>query len=184
MLVAGPHPQGAVFGRIALQARPRPAVDDHSGAPTAPIGAPRPPFDRAQAAPAPGLARPIRDDGDLDTMLDGALGASGTVASAPQTRVPRVAPVTVEAPPRTSAPTASRPRNSASDKSDPDRQIYNKLVDAKRANGESTANLTFEQLQRNLDAARAKLMGKSGGRSIDFDVVVKDGKTILKPTVK
>ena len=67
---------------------------------------------------------------------------------------------------------------------DPDRQVYMQYVEARRKNGESTAGLTFETLAKNLRDTRERLKTKSGGRGIDFDVVVKDGKTILKPKVR
>jgi len=63
------------------------------------------------------------------------------------------------------------------------RQIYAQYVDTKRKQNESTAAITFDGLAKSLRESSAKLREKHG-RSIDFEVAVKDGKTILKPVVK
>jgi hypothetical protein len=159
--------------------------------PIAPPTTPRLPV--AQAAPTLAPARPA------------------TVAPAPRPAIvaphPRTAPVmptprpapaaaTMPAPPpaRPAATIAPTPRPAAAAPAptskpgpapgDDFRQVYARFVDARRQNGESTAGLTYEGLAKNLRETTAKLRDKSGGRAIDFDVVVKDGKTILKPVVK
>ena len=53
----------------------------------------------------------------------------------------------------------------------------------KRSRGESTAGITFESLSRTVRESTAKLREKHG-KNVDFEVVVKDGKTILKPILK
>ena len=64
------------------------------------------------------------------------------------------------------------------------RQIYGQYVDAKRARQESTASLTYENLAKSLRESSDKLRQKHTGKSVDFEVTVKDGKTILRPIVK
>jgi len=65
------------------------------------------------------------------------------------------------------------------------RQIYARYVDAKRANGESTAAVTYEALAQSLKDSSEKLRARVGAnRNIDFEVATKDGKTVLKPVVK
>jgi hypothetical protein len=64
------------------------------------------------------------------------------------------------------------------------RQIYTQYVDTKRSLKESTASLTFESLARSLRDSSDKLRTKHTGKSVDFEVAVKDGKTILRPVVK
>jgi hypothetical protein len=63
------------------------------------------------------------------------------------------------------------------------RQIYAQYVDTKRKQNESTAAITFDALAKSLRESSAKLREKHG-RAVDFEVAVKDGKTILKPVVK
>ena len=63
------------------------------------------------------------------------------------------------------------------------RQIYGQYVDAKRKANESTAALTFEKVAANLREAATQLRAKHKG-AIDFEVVLKNGKPILKPVVK
>ena len=43
--------------------------------------------------------------------------------------------------------------------------------------------ITFESLSATLRDSGAKLREKHG-KSVDFEVIVKDGKTILKPVLK
>lgn len=64
------------------------------------------------------------------------------------------------------------------------RQLYTQFVDTKRKQQESTAAVTFDGLAKTLRESTAKLKEKHTGKSVDFEVTVKDGKTILRPIVK
>jgi hypothetical protein len=64
------------------------------------------------------------------------------------------------------------------------RQIYTQYVDTKRSLKESTASITYESLSKSLQDSSDKLRQKHNGRSVDFEVTVKDGRTILRPVVK
>jgi hypothetical protein len=64
------------------------------------------------------------------------------------------------------------------------RQIYSQYVDAKRMRQESTASITYESLAKSLRDSSDMLRKKHGGKSVDFEVTVKDGKTILRPIVR
>lgn len=64
------------------------------------------------------------------------------------------------------------------------RKIYESYVQARRACRESTSNITEGKLEEMLKQSATKLRGKHGGKNIDFDVVIKDGKAVLKPVVK
>jgi hypothetical protein len=44
--------------------------------------------------------------------------------------------------------------------------------------------VSFDGLSRSLKAAEAKLREKHGSRRIDFEVVLKDGKAVVKPVVR
>ena len=64
------------------------------------------------------------------------------------------------------------------------RQIYAKYVETKRSTQESTAGVTFEKLAASLRAQAEKLRSAHPSRSVDYEVIVKDGKTHLKPVLK
>jgi hypothetical protein len=64
------------------------------------------------------------------------------------------------------------------------RQIYAKYVESKRAANESTAGITYERLAESLRTQAAKLREKNPTRSVDYEVITKDGKTLLKPILK
>lgn len=64
------------------------------------------------------------------------------------------------------------------------RQIYGQFVEAKRKANESTASVTYEKIAANLESAARELRAKHKARSVDFEVVMKNGKPVLKPVVK
>lgn len=64
------------------------------------------------------------------------------------------------------------------------RALYKEYVEAKRSRQESTAAITFDGLAQSLRDSSAKLKQKHGDKQVDFEVAVKDGKTILRPVVK
>ncbi|HEY8038740.1 MAG TPA: MXAN_5187 C-terminal domain-containing protein [Polyangiaceae bacterium] len=91
---------------------------------------------------------------------------------------PRPAPVAVAAvgPP---AP-ARRPDDLPDERV---RQLYAQYVEAKRRHNESTAAITYDAVAKSLRESSEKLRQKHG-KAVDFEVSVKDGKTVLKPVLK
>ncbi|CAN90557.1 MULTISPECIES: MXAN_5187 C-terminal domain-containing protein [Sorangium] len=113
--------------------------------------------------------------------------ASGARQTAPRTpsRPPEAARAGLDAAVR--ARPAPPQRSAARDDELPEqrlRQIYAKYVETKRAARESTAGVTYERLAESLRAQAAKLRATNPAKSVDYDVVVKDGKTLLKPILK
>lgn len=188
----GPLPTGSAPARPPQ--RPLASPVAAPPVPAAAIATPPPP--RTPARPPPQrlppsphasgiLASKVESDDDLDSMLDAALGTG----ERPAARVPTPAPA------RAPAPAFARPapetnpfaRSAAAvvkPAEDPYRRVYAQYVEARRRNGESTAGLTYENLAKSLKDTTEKLRSRSGGKSIDFEVVHKDGKTILKPVVR
>jgi hypothetical protein len=64
------------------------------------------------------------------------------------------------------------------------KQLYERYVTARKGNNERTDNLKLESLQKTVEAMLPKLREKHGGKQIDFDVIVRDGKVALKPITK
>lgn len=101
---------------------------------------------------------------------------------APQmTRPAPAAPVAKPAPAQPAPKPAPKPGDLSDDRM---RQIYAQYVQTKRAQKESTASVTYENLAKTIQQSTEKLREKHAGRAIDFEVSVKDGKTVLKPVVK
>lgn len=75
------------------------------------------------------------------------------------------------------------PRSPADLSDDRMRQLYSQYVQTRRAQNESTAAITYDAMAKSLRESSAKLREKHG-KAVDFEVTVKDGKTILKPVVK
>jgi hypothetical protein len=107
---------------------------------------------------------------------------------------PRSAPSSPGAEPSPRAPASPPARQSAIGRSarpapdalsdDRVRQIYRDYVQAKRHCQESTSSITEDALASTLRNSAAKLRAKHKGKQVDFDVVIKDGKAVLKPIVK
>jgi hypothetical protein len=62
------------------------------------------------------------------------------------------------------------------------RALHQAYVDARKQTNASA--VSFEKLERSLRETEAKLKGTHQGRTVDFEVVIKDGKAILKPKLK
>jgi len=152
---------------------PPPAIE-RPVAPAArtPIATPQgaaPPGSLAPAAPrAPGLVpRP-----------------AAPPAPRPAAPAPAPRPAAPPAPLRQAPPAAPAARRDPNDLPEERvREIYARYVEAKRRQNESTAAITFDAVAKSLRDSSAKLREKHG-KSVDFEVAVKDGKAILKPILK
>jgi len=122
--------------------------------------------------------------------------ASSSEASSPRAADPLVgkAPPATPAvrPPAAASPTAASPaakpaaaspaaKTSASDDLSEARvrALHRAYVDARKQTNASS--VSFEKLERSLRETESKLRQAHQGRKVDFDVVIKDGKAILKP---
>ena len=100
--------------------------------------------------------------------------------AAPKPAPAAPAPAPKPAPP---APAAPAPKSPADLSDDRMRQLYSQYVQTRRAQNESTAAITYDAMAKSLRESSAKLREKHG-KAVDFEVTVKDGKTILRPVVK
>jgi len=64
------------------------------------------------------------------------------------------------------------------------RQICAQYVEAKRSTQESTVGVTFEKLAASLRAQADRLKSVHPNKSVDYEVVVRDGKTHLRPVLR
>jgi hypothetical protein len=62
-------------------------------------------------------------------------------------------------------------------------RVAEKLQNARKQTNEGGA-VSMEALTRKLEATAAELRKKHVGKRVDFDVVIKDGKAIVKPIVR
>lgn len=87
-----------------------------------------------------------------------------------------------EAPARPSG--AHRVVRRPSSEDDGSRQVYERLLEAKRRCNEPTEKLSYEAVKRSMDRQREELQRSHGARNVDFQVVIKGGKAYLKPDTK
>jgi len=190
----GAPPNGPATG-------PTPAVAPPPVRAVAPAGpAPASPPGRAAPPAVPSAARPVRPGPPPPAPLALAPPAPAPLAPAPPAPPPRPrapdagppAAASRAVPPRAS-PSVAPPRPSlAPSRLGPSstelsekrlRQIYVEYVDAKRRQNESTAAITYQSVAKSLRESGDRLREKHG-KAVDFEVAVKDGKTILRPVLK
>ena len=63
------------------------------------------------------------------------------------------------------------------------KELHHKLMEMKKQNKE-TGQVSLEGLTKTLRDTESKLRAEHKNRKIDFDVVIRDGKAIVKPTVR
>jgi hypothetical protein len=155
--------------------RPPPPPAQVAGRP-APAAAPATP--PAPAAVKPPAARPALPPGAKPPVPPP--GASARPAPPPSP-----AAVAAARPQPSFAKPAPKPAADTAALSDERvRQIYAKYVETRRSLKESTASITMDSLAKSLRDSSVKLQQKHAGKKVDFEVQVKDGKTVLKPIVK
>lgn len=95
-------------------------------------------------------------------------------------------PAAVEPPPAASAAVASKPPPAPVVGPSDERlqAIYQAYVSAKRQCRESTAGLSFEQIATKLRQQVPGILEQTKARSVDFKVVIKDGKATLRAVAK
>jgi hypothetical protein len=181
---ASSHPPPPAAARPEPVAPPRPPLPSVSGAPQPPAPPVRRPSRPKIAAVSPGTLRePLPPPGALPKPAPPA-------PRPPLPSQPEAAPPAQGLPPMR-PPAASRPDIRPPTASQPDdalsnarlRQIYGQYVEAKRKANESTAAITFEKIAANLRETATQLRAKGKG-AVDFEVVLKNGKPVLKPVVK
>jgi hypothetical protein len=95
----------------------------------------------------------------------------------------KIIPGATPASPAAPKPAAAALAASASVTDERVRELHARLVEAKRQTQDGAA-VSVEGLARSLKATEAKLREQHKNRKIDFDVVIKDGKAVLKPIVR
>jgi hypothetical protein len=63
------------------------------------------------------------------------------------------------------------------------KELHSRLTDAKKRLNDPRA-VTLDGLTKQLRQAEDTLRKQHGNRKIDFDVVIKDGKAVVKPILK
>ena len=174
-------------------------LDEEPPAPARRAGPPPPPQARKSQLPAvpgpsqvppdrPSQPQPVWRKADVSPPRSPtAQPPPAPRVSAPAPRPPPSPPASPPRPPVVAAPARPAPPAPARGVTDlPEervRQLYAQYVETKRRQNESTAAITYDAVARTLRDSSAKLREKHG-KAVDFEVRVKDGKTILKPVVK
>jgi hypothetical protein len=146
----------------------KPALPSAPSAPSA-----LPPRPGAPAAPP---ARPAAAPGSA---------MAARPAPPPPAAKPLAAPIPGASPPKPvpPKPAVPAPAAAATPHDDRVRELHARLVEAKRQTQDATT-VSMEGLAKSMKATEAKLREQHKNRKIDFDVVIKDGKAVLKPIVR
>lgn len=151
---------------------PPPAPARAPAASAAPSPAPPPAAEKAEkeAGKGLGLKPPPRASGE---------GGSGPAPNRPA----RSSPDAERSAPQARAnESRAKPAEDISDQRL--REIYSQYVTSRRERNESTAGITFEKLADSLRSQADKLRSKHAAKRVDYEIVVKDGKTLIKPIVR
>jgi hypothetical protein len=160
------------------------------------LGAVKPPASSAPT-PAKGVASPRRTSTTRSMRAVRPPGASPMPRGIPskdgpltdidddtkETLVPPPRPRT-ERPPAPARAASRRQEQEAELEEKRLRQIYSTYIETRRTANEPTAGITYEKLADSLRAQAAKLRVSHPAKKVDYEVVVKDGKTLLKPILR
>jgi hypothetical protein len=141
------------------------------------------------AAAAPIVPVPVRpilaplqlDLGDLQSGGTALPTSTHTPARAAPPPLPKRAPT--PAPPAQSAPVASDAPKMGGLSDERVKELHSRLIAAKHETNDATS-VSVDGLARSLREAEKRLKAEHGDRTIDFDVVIKGGKAVVKPIVK
>lgn len=187
-------PAVAVPSRMQALAPPLPpATGSSKAAPLKPAPTAQPP----RAAAVPSLAKPPAVPPPPRAPLPPPRAAAAPNPGKPPVppRSPEAEPIQPKLAPKLGAAPLARPvaaaQRPASLAKTPDaalsdarvRELHAQLIEAKRQTKDAGA-VSVEGLAKSLKATEAKLREQHKNRTIDFDVVIKDGKAVLKPTVR
>jgi hypothetical protein len=132
--------------------------------------------DEPLATPSPSASRPTSRPPSASAARPGA-------PSSPGSKPPGAAgakPSNPSSPPKPAAASGS-PGGLSDDKLKP---VYDALVTAKRRNQEDTSNMNFDSVAANLRKQVPELLKQHNAKSVEFKVVIKDGKATLKAVPK
>jgi hypothetical protein len=175
-------------------AKPRLGGGAERGAPPRVQPLPRPPEVSARPASVPPAAvaappRPASNRPPTAPLVPRAPAGPRVPPSPripPAPNAPAAAPKPVAAPPAAAAAKPVAAEKSASSGAGVDdarlRDLHSKLQKAKEQTKE--ANVSYEGLAKSIRATEAKLREQHKNRKIEFDVVIKDGKAVVKPIVR
>jgi len=127
----------------------------------------------AAASPSAGSGKRSADE------IRGGMGEEELRKKAAAMRAARERMARGEAPSPNRAP--GRPRRTDMPDDAKTRAIYERLVETKRRLNQSTDKLNYDTVRKSLEKQVSKTRAKHNCKSVDFDVVVKNGKAYLKP---
>ncbi len=149
-------------------------------------GLPPPPPGVAPVAGPPGTAPRIPTVAPMQGFASGP--PSVAPLRTPTAGSPAVPPVRAAAPPpvRPPPPPQASPAGAGGDNMSDARMkaVYDAYVTAKRRCNEDTSKLSYDAVAANLRKQVPELLKKSGAKGVDFKVVIKDGKAILRAVPK
>jgi len=173
-------------GPIATPPRPLPPPT-RPAPPRPPTTAPQAPRAMPSRAPVPG--QPSRaPDSPPPRPMPTRPSAQPTTDRRPlpqssQRPVPQ-RPSQASAAPKPAPKPAPAPTDRTGLSDDRIKEIYREYVTAKRQCNESTSSVTEANLAKSLRGSAEKLSKKHKGRRVDYEVVIKEGRAVLKPVVK
>jgi len=185
-----------VAPRVSVESKERTEAVRPASAPTTVEPAPRtvseprataPRDDLAsEAPPAPARIDPATERHAAPTVPN---PAARPIGARPGLRPPGASPTGGLRPPTASAsatpsPAAATPNPPGAGDDAKLRAIYQQYIKSRREQNEPVAGITYDKLADSLRSQAQKLKDKHSANRVDYEVVVKDGKTLIKPIVR
>jgi len=134
----------------------------------------------------------VRERKDREAREARAAEEIAALAATPPPRGPAMAAPASKAPPPAAARPAGTPLPAARPAGAPaagagDRQmreLYTQYITAKKQCGEDVSRLTYEAVSKSIQKQTPEIMAKFKAKSVEYKVVVKDGKASLKAVPK
>lgn len=175
-----------LFGEAEAAVSAKPAPATRSVAPPRPATPPPRPTPSATAGPPPvpraATPPPMPPPRPAPSATSSPPPVPRAVSAGPPTPVPpraQTAPVPRAATP---PPVAGRLPDGVDEKVA--RELHQRFVTAKRSLGEATDHIKVEHIAQTIAKQTPTIMQQHGAKAVDFQVVVKDGKAILKAVPK
>jgi hypothetical protein len=133
--------------------------------------------DEPLAPAAPAAQKPSRPP-PTAASRPGTASSAGSKPGAPAAAKPASSP---SSPPKPAASSAPASGQLSDDKL---KAVYDAYVTAKRRNQEDTSKMSYESVAANLRKQVPELLKQHNAKSVEFKVVIKDGKATLKAVPK
>ncbi len=150
----------------------------------APVDARAPHFAQAASTHGAPPAAPFPQRHPMDTLRSADPLAQPSPARASEAASRGLPPPRLPNVPPPQGPSPPRPPSPATHDDTQTRRLYAEYVDAKRRTGETTQGLSYEKVAQSIREQGEKLKSQHPTKRLEFEVVMKDGRALIRPVLR